>query len=175
MRATSGFVCCLFYDWILLCSSTGMELFLYPSLPSNSKSCFCYHLSAAIPACITPSDFFWDLSLLVYILWNILISWAPSQGQYVFPSVMGKPPGCVLVQNFFLLWTGLTVPLMLGMRLSRKGADPMCTRPRLCPKHSKTGCASLALGMEAGGSEAPSAAVCGDLSVGSRRSSISPK
>lgn len=157
-----------------MCSSTGMELFLYPSLPSNS-------ILFLLPSkCRNPSMhhafrlLLWFVLTVLYSLWNILISWAPFQGQYVFPSVMGKPPGCVcLVQSFFLLCSGLTLPM--GMRLSWKGANPVYTRPRVCPKHSKAGCASLALGMAAGGSEAPSAAVCGDLSVGSRRSSISPK
>lgn len=90
----------------------GWNFFCIPACP-QTQSYFFYHLSAAIPACFTPSDFFCDLSLLsfIYSLWNILISWASFQGQYVFPSVMGKPPGCVcLVQSFFLLCTGLTLP-----------------------------------------------------------------
>lgn len=115
IRITSGFVCCLFYDRVSFCSSTRLELFLYPSLPSNSKSCFCYHLSAAIPACIMPGRLLlWFVLIGLYSVKPILISWASSQGKYVVPSIMGKPPGFVcLVQNFFLVCSSLALCLMV--------------------------------------------------------------
>lgn len=60
------------YYRVSLYSSTGLKIFLYPSLPSNSKSsCFCYHLNAAVLPCImTPDRLLLWLSLLAYFLWN---------------------------------------------------------------------------------------------------------
>lgn len=114
---SNNFRVCLFYDRLSLYSSTGLELFLYPSLPSKS-SCFCHHVSAAISLCITtPGRLLLWLSSLVYFLWNnsSFSEHTSTYGKCIFPLVMGRLPGFVsFVQNFFMVSSGLRLSPMMG-------------------------------------------------------------